>query len=33
VSLFGMEFFTDLLRRDLPESEIRPPWEANVWKF
>jgi hypothetical protein len=33
LSIFGLEFYTDLLRRDLPESAITPPWEGNVWKF
>jgi hypothetical protein len=33
LSVFGVEFYTDVLRRELPESEINPPWPANVWIF
>lgn len=33
LDVFGIEFYTDLLRRDIPEQKITPPWEANVWIF
>jgi HNH endonuclease len=32
-NVFGVEFYTDLLRRDIPEEKITPPWEANRWMF
>jgi hypothetical protein len=33
MDIFGFQIYTDLLRRDIPEADIKPPWEANVWKF
>jgi hypothetical protein len=33
MDVFGVAFYTDLLRRDIPEAEIEPPWPANIWIF
>jgi hypothetical protein len=33
MSVFGVEFHTDLLRRDLPAAQLTPPWEFNLWEF
>jgi hypothetical protein len=34
LDVFGVEFYTDLFRRDLSRAEIEPtPWEANIWVF
>lgn len=32
-AVFGVAFYTDLLRRDIPADNIRPPWPANVLMF
>ncbi|MGB1582459.1 MAG: hypothetical protein ACPHCI_01585 [Solirubrobacterales bacterium] len=31
VSIFGVQFYTDIARRDLLREEIDPPFEANIW--
>ncbi len=33
LSVFGVIFYTDLLRRDLAADEIDPPFRADVWTF
>ena len=33
LSVFGALFYTDLLRRDLREADIQPPFDSNVWVF
>jgi len=33
LDVFGVTFYTDLLRRDLTSEQVRPLWEANVWVF
>jgi hypothetical protein len=35
LDVFGIHFYTDLLRRDLSEEQItgQTPWPANVWVF
>jgi hypothetical protein len=34
LDVFGVQFYTDLLRRDLSREEIEPtPWPANIWVF
>jgi len=33
MSVFGLAFYTDALRRDVAEDEIDPPFPANVWTF
>jgi hypothetical protein len=33
LSVFGVIFYTDPLRRDLVADEINPPFRADVWTF
>lgn len=33
LDVFGVEIHTDLLRRDIPREQIKPPFAANVWTF
>jgi hypothetical protein len=34
LDVFGVQFYTDLLRRDLKREEIEPTtWPANIWVF
>ncbi len=33
LSVFGVIFYTDPLRRDLVANEINPPFRADVWTF
>ncbi len=35
LDVFGVRFYTDLLRRDLTKADIEltTPWPANVWVF